>query len=194
MPSRKIIIAISLVAGMVAACGKVDLVQVDATGNGGSRSTGPSLNRNPVVVVSPTPAPAPSYNPPLQMGKFTTSLKFEDDPWYTMGLGTKKAHVEVSNPTTVPLRGTIKVEFTRKGAPVEGKEAQTSELLELAPGEKRTLTFAEKGIGIDNARVTVQMEGETTGGSPVPSVPGAGTAGTGGGGASVYGMPPGMGR
>lgn len=193
MPSRKIIIAISLVAGMVAAgCGKVELVQVDATGNGGNPSAGgPSLNRTPVVV-APTPAPAPTYNPPLSLGKFEVKVTKCDCSAWKLGLFTKTAYIEVKNPTQVPLKGTVKVQFTDNGSPIADISAENKQI-ELTPGETQNFTVSAKSMKIDNAAATVQMDGDAAPGMGVPTVPGA-TAGGNGAGASVYGAPPGFGR
>jgi hypothetical protein len=192
--SRRVAIAISLLIGLIASgCGKVDLTTVDPAGSAPSRTTGNPAVKAPIVV-APTPAPAPTYNPPLPMGKLMANLKFEDDPIYTFGLGTKKAIVDVSNPTTVPLRGSLKVEFTKKGTPVTSKPAETREVA-LDPGGKEQITFTisgTSGFGVDNAKVTVQMEGETAGGAAgqVPNVPAPGAQTGQTGAASVYGTPP----
>lgn len=192
MKSRRVAIAISLLIGSIASgCGKVGLTTVDPAGSGpGSSTKGPNLNKTPIVV-APTPAPAPTYNPPLPTGKLMANMKFEDDPVYMLGLGTKKAIVDVSNPTTVPLRGTLKVEFMKKGAPVTSKPAETRDVA-LDPGGKEQIAFTisgASGFGVDNAKVSVQMEGESAGGGPgqVPNVPAPGAQT---GAASVYGTPP----
>ncbi len=190
MPSRKMIIAISiLVAGVVAGCGTVDLVPVDPVGgNGATSGAGPSLNRTPVVV-APTPAPAPTYNPPLSLGKFEVKVTKCDCSAWKLGLFTKTAFVEVKNPTQVPLKGTVKVQFTDNGSPIADIPAEAKQI-ELTPGETQNYTVSAKSMKIDNAAATVQMDGDAPAG--IPTVPGA-TAGTSPGGSSVYGAPPGLG-
>ncbi len=192
MLSRKVAITSSMLICMLVAtgCGKVDLVSVDPTGGAGSNTGNPSLNRTPVVV-APTPAPQPTYNPPLPVGKFEAKVTKCDCQWYKLGVVAKTAYVEVKNPTTVPLKGKVKLQFTDDGSPL-AEIAVDPKDVELGPGETQNLTFAGKGTKIDGASVTVQMDGETATGAPIQA-PATGVGG-GASAASVYGTPPGLGR
>jgi len=187
--SRKVAIIIGMLVSMLVAtgCGKVDLVSVDPTQNVPGASQGPSLNKTPVVV-APTPAPAPTYNPPLPMGKLEAKVTKCDCGILKLGLFTKTAFVEVKNPTTVPLKGKVKVQFTDDGSPL-AEIAVDPKDVELAPGETQNLTFGAKGMKIDGAVATVQMDGQPAAGAPATGQPAPGA----GGGASVYGAPPGLG-
>lgn len=117
------------------------------------RTTG---NPAPVVVAAtPTPTQSPVADAFL-VAKITNVKK------PTMGLGKLVATVEVSNPSTVALTGTVKVSFINNEQP--SGEPQTRSVT-IQPRGRETFTFTGISWFLDSAQAEVNTLHTATTGS-----------------------------
>ncbi|MEB3237511.1 MAG: hypothetical protein VKO64_07795 [Candidatus Sericytochromatia bacterium] len=172
----------SLAVGvLVPGCGKVDVATQVPVGGGlpsGYRQPSQAAPvQAPVAYpgtspIAAPPATTPVATPVMPMPRLLAAVsKFDNGVVFGL-LGTKVAHVELRNPTQVPLRATVKVQFTDNGAPLADR-VQTR-AVEVAPGSVQTVQFTEKYWKIDGATVTVADEMSSGGASlqaPVPGMP-----------------------
>lgn len=163
-------------------CGKVEVAtQVPAGGSlpaGYRQPTQVAPSTAPVVfpgggAITPPPASVPVATPLLPMPRLQATLtKFDNGMIFGL-VGTKVAYVEIRNSSQVPLRGTLKVQFTDSGVPLADR-VQTRQV-EVAAGAVQVEQFTDKHWKIDGATVTI-LDGATSGVTPpqsqVPGMPG----------------------
>jgi len=180
MRLRQILGSVVLAAGvLLPGCGKVDVATQVPVGGGlpaGYRQPSQAVQTPAPVTypgsmpISAPPASTPVATPVLQMPRLLAAVsKFDKGIAFGL-LGTQVAHVELRNPTQVPLRATLKVQFTDNGAPLADR-IQTR-AVEVAPGAVQIVQFTDKYWKIDGATVTVQDESSPAGSGQVGAVPG----------------------
>ncbi|MNY39651.1 hypothetical protein D3C86_1743450 [compost metagenome] len=99
------------------------------------------------MVVAATPAPTPA---PVADAFLTATVTNIKKP--TLGLGKLAATVEVSNPSTVALTGTVKVVFINNQQPSGEPQSRT---VTIQPKGKETITFTGTSWFLDSAQAEV---------------------------------------
>lgn len=129
---------------------------VDPTAASPSSKLRASASPGPVVVAA-TPAPTPAPTADAFLVATVTNVKKP-----TLGLGKLVATVEVSNPSTVALTGTVKVTFINNDQ--ASGEPQTRNVT-VQPKAKETLTFTATSWFLDSAQAEINTLHTSTTGS-----------------------------
>lgn len=107
-------------------------------------------NATPVpVVVTPTPMPtqAPIVNAQL-------SVTVKDIDKATLGLGKFKATLEIKNPSSILLTGTLKITFMKKGQPTEDVQTKT---ISVPPLQTQVMNVTSTAWFMDNVQAVIEM-------------------------------------
>jgi hypothetical protein len=156
----------------------------------------PAPSEPPAPIVTPAPVATPTFVPSNSgySQPLTGSLVISSVEKVKQGMFFKKLEVKgtVLNTSTVPLSGTLRVEFKdRKGMINKSLvvvETKTVSVVQLPPGQTLPFTILSDKTGLDDATVTVETTQPVTG----ALMPGMLTSG-GAFGAPVsmgtYGMP-----
>ncbi len=173
-------LAVLAVAGgsLVSGCGNVQLAGVSDPS-----ATVPAVaeaQQTEPQIVTPTPVPAQTYNPPLQVGQLTAVVSSFEKPGFLGFMGTATAHVTVSNPTQVPLTGTLTVQFTDSGSPKGDPQTQQVSTLDAGQSQEYDFTYAASFHFIDGASVSVSTTASagSTGTTGVPNLSGSSAYGS----------------
>lgn len=121
-----------------------------AGGAGGYYPSQPSTT-NPYQPGYPSTV-TPGYGASLT----ATVLKVKNGKLF--GMGALTATVEVANPTTQPLTGTLTVTFTNGGKASKYTETQT---VSVGAGQTQTVDLTCKNWGVDNATAEVTTDPST---------------------------------
>ena len=134
---------------MASGCGgSANLVPVNGVNSQSSKNVTPS---SAPIVVQPSP-----YMPNQTLPNTGVSAQLQATKTVKNGLMSKiTVTVEVSNPTTYPLTGEVKVTFTDGGKPTD--KIQTKTVTVQAMG-KETLTFEDPSWSLDDATVEVTTQ------------------------------------
>ncbi|HEY9899184.1 MAG TPA: hypothetical protein V6D00_08390 [Pantanalinema sp.] len=129
---------------------------IDPTSAGDSSKLRTTGTPAPVVVAA-TPAPSPTPVADAFLVASVTNVKKA-----TLGLGKLVATVEVSNPSTVALTGTVKVSFINNEKPSGEPQTRT---VTIQPKGREVLTFTGTSWFLDNAQAEVTTLNTTAAGS-----------------------------
>lgn len=102
----------------------------------------------PVVVATPAPTPAPAQVVMAQLAVSLTSFKQT-----LLGFGKATAVVDVSNPSSVLLTGTVKLTFIKNGQPSGTPQTQP---VTLSAGARQSLTFTSSTMFLDDAQPEIE--------------------------------------
>lgn len=141
-------LSLLLIGGMlvVAGCGGTATL-VDPTASDQAKQL---KNSTPApVVMAPTPAPTVA---PVVNAQLNVTVKDVDKA--TLGLGKLKATLEIKNPSSILLTGTLTITFMKKGQPTEDVQTKT---ISVPPMQTQTMNVTSTSWFMDNVQAVVEM-------------------------------------
>ncbi|HEY9856651.1 MAG TPA: hypothetical protein V6D05_12990 [Stenomitos sp.] len=141
-------LSLLLIGGMlaVAGCGGTATL-VDPTANDQAKQLKTATPTPVIVMPTPTPTPTPVVNAQL-------IVTVKDVDKATLGLGKLKATLEIKNPSTILLTGTLKITFTKKGQPTEDVQTKT---VSVPPLQTQTLNVTSSNWFEDNVQAVIDQ-------------------------------------